>query len=399
MKRRSLLGATLAAAAAPAVAAPSAVADETDTPETLDAMLRPYLARGLPAIAAAVAKDGAVTAAGAVGTRRAGAEIPVTPDDRFHIGSDTKAMTSLLAGMFVEQGKLRWDGTVGESFPELAPQMDAGFRRATLTQLLSHTSGLPGDNAAFGKMLEESFALDAMNLDEMRVWLVRQAGHMPLAHRPGAGFAYSNLGYTIAGAMLERAGGKTWEELVVERIFTPLDLRSAGFGPQASMGRVDAPLGHVVRKDGTLKPMLAGPDGDNPAIIGPAGTVHLSVLDFARWTGWQAMEGKAAPALVSAETMRKMHTPVVQMKIASTQPGTPTTGGYALGWGVASVPYSREPVVTHNGSNTMNLAMAMLQPGHGFAMVLMTNVSGKATDGVLHEAAEAVYRTYGPAVA
>ena len=80
----------------------------------LNTMLQPTLAQyNLPSAAAAVVRKGALIAAGAVGTRRVGSDSPVTLEDRFHIGSDTKAMTSLLAAMLVEQGKLRWDSTVG----------------------------------------------------------------------------------------------------------------------------------------------------------------------------------------------------------------------------------------------------------------------------------------------
>src|SRR5262245_21848057 len=95
--------------------------------ESLDSLLSPYLGKfGLPALAGAVMKEGRVVAAGAVGTRRAGAEIPVTVNDRFHLGSDTKAMTALLAATFVEAGKLRWDSTMADVFPELAATMDPG---------------------------------------------------------------------------------------------------------------------------------------------------------------------------------------------------------------------------------------------------------------------------------
>src|SRR3954466_4478001 len=88
---------------------------------SLDSVLQPYLARhDLPALAAAVVKNGEIIASGAVGTRRAGTNSPVTIDDRFHIGSDTKAMTALIAAMLVEGGKIRWTSTVGEVFPELA---------------------------------------------------------------------------------------------------------------------------------------------------------------------------------------------------------------------------------------------------------------------------------------
>lgn len=141
---------------------------------SIDAMLQPYLARyGLPALAAAVVKNGKIVASGAVGLRRAGGNERVTIDDRFHIGSDTKAMTALLAAMLVEGGKLRWNTTVAEAFPELAGSMNADVKGVTLEQLLSHTSGIPSDNDAHDKLLWESFSQQKKNLDELRYWLVK----------------------------------------------------------------------------------------------------------------------------------------------------------------------------------------------------------------------------------
>jgi CubicO group peptidase (beta-lactamase class C family) len=362
---------------------------------SLDDVLRPYLARyNLPAVAAAVVRNGAVVAAGATGTRRAGTAIPVSVHDRFHIGSDTKAMTALLAAMLVEEGRLRWDSTVAEIFPELAAGMNEGLRSVKLTQLLSHTSGIPSDNADFGRLVEQSFAQPG-NLDELRYWLLKQWRTRPLQSTPGTRFAYSNLGYTIAGAMLERVAKMTWEELMVARIFAPMKLKTAGFGPQASLGRVDAPLGHHVLKDGKLKPMLAGPNGDNPEIIGPAGTVHLSILDFAAWAGWNAGEGRRGPALVRTETLRKLHTKVIAMPLnPNAPPGTPPQGGYALGWGIVQLPYSPQPFLTHAGSNGMNLASIMLQPDNDFALVLATNVGGTKAEAALKAAAEQLYRQF-----
>jgi CubicO group peptidase (beta-lactamase class C family) len=93
------------------------------------------------------------------------------------------------------------------------------------------TSGIPSDNDAFIRLLGESFSQDTMNLDELRAWLVGKWSNQPLVAKPGTTFAYSNLGYTTAGAMIERAAKTTWEEMIVERIFTPLSLGTAGIGP------------------------------------------------------------------------------------------------------------------------------------------------------------------------
>ncbi|HMF12325.1 MAG TPA: serine hydrolase domain-containing protein, partial [Gemmataceae bacterium] len=350
---------------------------------SLDAVLEPSRARyELPALAAAVVVDGKVVAVGAVGTRKAGAKIPVTVDDRFHVGSDTKAMTALLAAMLVEAGKLRWNSTIAEVFPELAKEMDPALGRVTLEQLVSHTSGIPSDNDAFEGLLQKSLSEDG-NLDELRYWLVRKWGKQPLASKPGTKFAYGSMNYVIAGAMIERAGGKTWEELITERVFGPLELRSAGLGPQATLGKIDAPLGHEVIA-GKAKAFLAGPNGDNPLVLGPSGTAHMSVLDFARWAGWNAGQGKRGPKLVKPETLKKLHTPVIAIpEKKDAAPGTPARGKYALGWGEVSVDWAPEPLLYHGGSNMKNLAHIWLDPKRDFAMVLVTNVAGRKADEAL----------------
>jgi CubicO group peptidase (beta-lactamase class C family) len=363
---------------------------------SLDGDLVPYLDRfKLPAVAAAVVKNGKILAAGAVGTRRIGTNTPVTINDRFHIGSDTKAMTSLLAAMLVEEGKLRWNTTVGEIYPELVDKMSKGVKDITLEQLLSHTSGIPGDSMEHVPLISFSVTDDAGNLDVMRYTLVSRLVPLPLHGAPGERFEYSNLGYTLAGAMMEKVTGKTWEELVVARIFDPLKLRSAGFGPQSSLGRVDAPLGHAADKDGKMQAFLAGPAGDNPLVIGPAGLAHMSVLDFATWAAWNAAEGKYGPPLAKPETIRKMHTKVVDMPPKPDAPvGTPSSGGYGLGWGTVSLPFAPEPLVFHGGSNNMNLAYIVLQPKQELGLVTMTNISGPKANDALMAITELLYKRF-----
>src|SRR3954451_18240205 len=172
---------------------------------SLDSVLQPYLARyDLPALAAAVVKNGEIIGSGAVGTRRIGTNTPVTIEDRFHIGSDTKAMTALIAAMLVEGGKIRWTSTVADVFPELAATMDPAVRGVTLEQLLSHTSGIPSDTEADEQLIQQSFAQEKLNLDELRFWVVKQLVTQPLQSQPGTQFAYANMGFLLAGAMLER---------------------------------------------------------------------------------------------------------------------------------------------------------------------------------------------------
>jgi len=358
----------------------------------LDSMLKPYLSQyDLPAIAAAVVKRGEIVSSGAVGTRKLGSTIQVTINDRFHLGSDTKAMTALLAAIMVEEGKLNWHSTIAEVFPEIADKMDPRVRKVTLEQLLSHTSGMPADNEDFVNLLKASFNQKG-NLDALRYWLVEQWCKRPLASDSGTKFAYSNMGYMIVGAMIERVGGETWDELITKRIFMPLGLKTAGLGCQSSLGKIDAPLGHSVQ-NGKVKAHLAGPNGDNPSILGPAGIAHMSVLDFARWAGWNAGNGSRKPFIVRLETIEKLHTPVITLPpMKDAPPGTPPRGKYALGWGVVDVEWAPYPLHHHAGSNVMNLAHIWLDKKRDIAMVTVTNIGGKKADEALRKLASELYR-------
>ncbi len=385
VRARARLWAALACAlSAPPVAAADDLADT----------LRPLLAKhGFPAVAAAVVVEGKVVAAGAVGTRRAGADIPVTVNDRFHLGSDTKAMTATVIGMLVEAGKLRWDSTPLEVFPELAAAFDEGVKPVTLEQLLSHTSGVSPDDDTFDKVLADSQSRPG-DLGELRRWVVKRVVARPLLSKPGEKFAYANMNYVVAGAMAERVTGRTWDELVTDKVFAPLGLTTAGLGCQASVGKVDAPLPHRL-VDGKTVPVLAGPNGDNPLVIGPAGIAHMSVLDFAAWAGWNAGQGKRGPALVKPETLRKLHAPVVAMPThKDAPPGTPREGKYGLGWGQLTVDWAPHPLAFHGGSNTMNFAQVWLDTRRDAAVVVVTNVGGDEADKALLAAVKPLFLKY-----
>ena len=229
--------------------------------------------------------------------------------------SNTKGMTALLAAMLVEEGKLKWTSTLPDIFPKLAETMDAGLKAVTLEQYLSHASGIPADNQAFYNLLFKSLSQhwlrheapkEAKNCDELRYWLVQEWSKLPLESKPGTKFAYANMNYIIAAAMMERTAGKTWEQLITERIFTPLELKTAGLGCQSTVGKIDAPLGHVL-VDGKAKALLAGPEGDLPTVMGPAGLAHMSILDFARWAGWNAGGGKRSQAREAGNTQEVAH--------------------------------------------------------------------------------------------
>ena len=110
-------------------------------PRDISAELEPLRAKyKLPACASAVVENGAITAIGATGLRRADRDVPVTIDDVWHIGSCTKTMTAALIGMLVDEGKLRWDTPLPEALPDV--KCAAGWSKVTIWHLVSQRSGM-----------------------------------------------------------------------------------------------------------------------------------------------------------------------------------------------------------------------------------------------------------------
>ena len=363
--------------------------------DSLDAALEPVRAKyGLPALAAAVIKDGKIVARGVTGVRMLGTDIKATIDDRFHIGSDTKAMTATLAAMLVEEGKLKWTSTIGEVLGPVMPGLKPKFAAIPLDQLLSHTSGVPSDNDEIAALYFSPDIYDSP-LTAYRRKLIQTWGskHEPDSNEPHP-FQYSNLGFTIVGAMIEQAAGEPWDSLIQRRIFEPLGLASAGLGPQATFGKIDAAIGHDTTDSGEIVPRPWGPAADAPASIGPAGIAHMNVTDFATWASWNAGEGKRGPALIKPETMKLLHQQHVTMKIANPPPGTPDSGGYGYAWGVVKFGWSEKPVLTHNGSNSYNFATILVDVDNDAGIVLMTNIGGVKADDAAKELLGVLYPKY-----
>ncbi len=337
--------------------APTGVLAEGPPAKDVSALLAPILQKhDVPGMAVAVIRKGQTVAIGAAGVRTRGKPDKVAAADRFHIGSDTKAMTALLCGILVDEGKLKWDRTLGETFPELKKSMHPQYQAVTLQQLLTQRSGAPGaleKDALWGKLYQHK----GTPTSARRLLLQGVTSQAPEAP-PGQKFIYSNAGYSIAGHMAEEVTGKSWEDLTREKIFLPLGMTTAGFGPPGRRGRNDQPRGH--KADGS--PVEPGPAADNPVAIGPAGVVHCSIGDWARYAA--ANLPSARTQLVKPETLKKLHTPA---------PGQPK---YAMGWIVAEgQPWAGGPALTHAGSNTMWFAVAWLAPEKDFAVLVACNLA------------------------
>lgn len=349
--RRSLL---TGLAALPLAGALPRMAFATDLPGADAALDEVFAAAGPPAMAAGVVGPDGLDWTGVRGVRRQGEDDPVTLRDRWHLGSNTKAMTAAVLARLIEQGRARWAMPLNEAFPELT--LDGGWDGLTLADVMHHRAGLL-DGPVINRDWLISARADARPLPGQRRALVERILAAPPAGPRGT-FAYGNANYILIGAAIERITGGSWEDAMRAELYTPLNLTSAGFGPPP--GR-DNPWAHRLIGETRTAIPPGNPGADNPAALGPAGTAHMSLNDYARFIS--AMMG-GAPGWLGADSLERLTTP-------------PEGAAYACGWGVRQQPWGGVggpgPVIGHDGSNTMWHCTVAAAPQRKRAVIVLSN--------------------------
>jgi CubicO group peptidase (beta-lactamase class C family) len=263
----------------------------------------------VPGAVAWVSRRGEPLAEAAVGVRRADRDETVGLGDRFHLGSVTKSLNATLIATLVDEGRLRWDETMEEMFPEWP--IHRSLRAATLAELLAHRSGLAGFRDQ-GELADAPalYGEPASQRAQFARWLIARK-----AEGERGAYLYSNAGVSVAAAAAERVTGKPWEALMRERVFAPLGMKNAGFGWPAR-DREHEPWGHHLR-GARREPHDPRGAYEVGAVIAPAADIHLSIGDLGRFLADQARGLAGKPALLKAETYRRMHA---------------MDGGEPLGW-------------------------------------------------------------------
>lgn len=314
-----------------------------------------FAAHGPPALAAGIVTRDGLAWSGVRGVRRRGTETPATLQDRWHLGSNTKAMTAAAWARLVEDGRARWGQPLTEIFPETAA--DPAWAGVTLETVMAHRSGLRDEDVITLAVLLAAGS-DSRSLPEQRLDLVRAA----LSKAPGwpqGDYGYANINFVLAGAVIERLTGQPWETAIAGLLFQPLGITAFGFGAPAG----EQPWGHralgemLVALDPATKP-------DNPPFMGPAGTCNMSLPDYARFLRMYLTEGDG---VLSPATMARVTT-------APAGPGRP----YGFGWLIQSgAPWAKGPVLAHEGSNTLWHATTILDPAAGVGVIALSNAHAK----------------------
>jgi CubicO group peptidase (beta-lactamase class C family) len=331
----------------------------------------------LPALAAVIIKEGQICEQSATGIRKSGEKTPVTPQDKFHIGSCTKSMTATLVAISIEKGWLKWDTTIGQVFPEWKERIDQQYLSVTVEQLLKHESGLatrpPPD--AWRRAWQE-----VGSPREQRIEFAKSVLSTPPESKPGTMTNYSNQGYAIVGAILEKIADREFESLMSEYLFEPLGMTSAGFGPPGDKSKDDQPWGH---SNGLLghNPVWS----DNPPVLTPAGRVHCSLEDMAKFC---KLHLQGDERILSAPSLQRLHA------AKGTDPASQNNA--ACGWFVLKRGWAGDLALNHNGSNTMWYMVIWLAPKRQFGVVVATNAAGSVSQEACDDVASAMIKKWLP---
>lgn len=321
-----------------------------------------------PALAAAIITSDKVVAMGVTGYRKYGDPTPATINDQFHLGSDTKSMTATLIGMLVEQHKLEWKTTLAKALPDLAKTMLPDYRTVTIEQVMGQRSGFSNETALKDMTMDALRRLKGSPMQQREVYVKKLLQEKP-TYKPGSKYLYSNRNYALLGAIVEKITKTPWESYIQQKLFQPLGMTTAGFGAMGTSGAVDQPWQHRIDDQGNHIPIEPGPFSDNPSIIAPAGLVHCSIGDWAKYIQMHLKGARGVKTLLSPETIKKLHQPVAG-------------GDYAGGWIVTHRDWAGgdNTALTHAGSNTQNYAVVWIAPGRDFAVLIATNQGGGQTD-------------------
>ena len=332
----------------------------------------------LPALAAAAVSATELKGIGATGLRQLGESATVSINDKFHLGSCTKPMTATLTAILIEDGLLKWDTTIQEVLGLKIRKLHPDYENVTVEQLLAHVGGL--DRTPPPAFWAQAFADQGKkSATKQRLDYVTSILTQAPNYSPGTTTEYSNQGYAVVGVMLETLSKKPWEFLMKERLFQPLGMTSAGFRAPCSPQSLDHPWGHTT--DG--KPVAPEPQGDNPDAIGPAGTVHASIGDWAKFAQFH-LQRKPGSLLKHAASFDKLHTTLANS-------GTHGVGG----WLVHDMEHLGGHCVQMIGSNTMWMAHLWIVPERQIAVVVASNSAQKQASPLCDQIAGQLIRQFG----
>ena len=304
----------------------------------------------IPGVVVGVVDRGHLSFARGFGYRDVEKHLPVTPDTLFPLGSCSKAFTATAVALLADEGKLALDAPVRTYLPDFSLQDPVASATLTVRDLLTHKSGLPRHDLFW---YQAPFSRDELY---GRLRFLEPTGP------PRTQWRYNSLMYVVAGRIVEKVSGQSWESFVASRILGPLDMRRTFLSAEAMEADADHASPYAIREGSVRKiPMLKG-----LSAIAPAGAVQTSARDLARWLTFHAAR---SPAILSERMWRELHRPRAKMP-ESDQPQV-RHRHYALG--SIHQRYRGHPLVTHNGAIDGFVVHLGLLPETGQGLIVLMN--------------------------
>jgi len=306
------------------------------------------LERGLPGVAAGVVADQELVWSAGFGFADSAARIPMTPQTKFRMASHSKLFTATAVMQLREQGKLRLDDPVSKYLPWFTIKpAESDDPPITIEELLTHSSGLPREAGAHWTTFE--FPTTEQLRDLMRA---REA-----AFAPEVRWKYSNLGFSVAGMIVEAVSGQKWADYVQREIFQPLGMSSSSVDKNVS----GLAVGYGRRMPDATRAI-------NPFIdargMAAATGVTSTVEDMARFASAQFRKGPRGGAqILSTGSLREMH----RVRVLENN----WTQGNAIGFAVRKA--GDKVYVSHGGSYPGYQTNTMLWLDGKVAVIVLTN--------------------------
>lgn len=313
----------------------------------------------VPGMAIAVVQGDSLVFARGYGLRKLGESAPVDEHTRFAVGSTTKAMTAAALAMLVDDGKLRFDDRVIDHIPEFQLYDPWVTREVTVRDLLLHRTGLPGTDGLWTRF------------DYSTEEMMRRLRYV----KPNSSFRskwdYQNVIYGVAGLVVERVSGMSWDSFLKTRIFAPLGMNETEPLVAGILSKPNVGTPHALRGDSARITRLGNTDS-----IAPAGSVWSSVSDMSKWMRFVLDSGRVgSKRLISKESFIEMVTPQIQAPsnmYPALQLSRPHSFNYGFAWFIQD--YRFQPVWMHTGSISGMSAIVGLMPASRVGVVVLLNL-------------------------
>lgn len=325
--------------------------------EDFDLLLKKVcLQYNMPAMAAAVIKKEEIKAIGVTGIRRIHTKDKVLLSDRFHMGSTTKAITAHWAAALVESKLINWNTKILDIFPHWKDDALKTYHNVTLADLLSHRGKIQPFTSAMDLANLPHFGGDPMEKRRsFAKWLLKQ-NPGKISNREG--YQYSNAGYSIAAAMLEKVSETNWEDAILNEVLAPIGINATIGWPTDS--DPNQPFGHHSSNplDSNLRAVTARNMFQMKDIIAPSGDLSMSIEDYAKFVQahLQGVQGK--DNILKSTTYNYIHY---------------GQENYAMGW--TRLLRDNVNISTHDGSAGTFYSHTSILKEKDLAIVIFVNAS------------------------